>query len=215
MKSAGNATGTCARGGFTLVELMAVMIILAILMVFLLPRLTGMAETVQGKATQSFVSGSLSVAIQSYESETGEYPPSAWDDERGAAPNASNLGSEMLYLALWSERMQGMNISDDHLGNTDGDRTRKALTVFGSNDLFEVCDGWENPIAYFRRRDYGRKDVYVTVNNETGQIEETVVEARMNPRTKSYYQFRTFQLISAGPDGAFNTDDDITNFSEK
>jgi len=204
-----------ATAGFTLVELMAVMIILAILMVFLLPRLTRVAETVQGKATASFIRGSLSVAIQSWESETGSYPPSAWDEELGAAPNASNLGSEALFLALWSERMQGMNIDDDNLGNTDGDRTRKAMSMFGSDDLFEVCDGWKNPIAYFHRSDYGRKDVYVTINNETGQLEQTVVEARMSPKTRSYYQLRTFQLISAGPDGVFNTPDDITNFSKE
>ena len=33
-----------------------------------------------------------------------------------------------------------------------------------------------------------------------------------NPKTGHWFMPRGFQLISAGPDTQFNTDDDITNF---
>ena len=41
-----------------------------------------------------------------------------------------------------------------------------------------------------------------------------VIDAKpwVNPKTKSYYNQSGFQLFSAGPDGEFNTEDDICNF---
>ena len=202
-----------ARTGFSLIELMAVMIILAILMAFLLPRLTGMGEGVRGAATESFLRGQMTAALGSYQDDLGDYPSSDWDRDGEAAPNTTNLGSEMLYLAFFAERFGGMNIHEDNLENTDGDRTRRSLTMFGNSDLFELCDQWKNPIAYFHHRDYGRKDLYISYDNRSGEILEVLVSALENPRTASFFNPRGFQLISAGVDGAFNTDDDITNFS--
>jgi hypothetical protein len=106
-----------------------------------------------------------------------------------------------------------MNIHEDNLDNTDGDRTRRSLTMFPTSDLFELVDQWKNPIAYFHHRDYGRKDLYMSYDNASGVLLETLVSALKNPKTESFYNPRGFQLISAGVDGAFNTEDDITNFS--
>ncbi|MAF64231.1 MAG: hypothetical protein CMJ84_01045 [Planctomycetes bacterium] len=202
-----------ARAGFSLIELMAVMIILAILLAFLLPRLTGMGEGVRGAATETFLRGQVTGALGSVHDELGDYPSSDWNRGDESAPNATNLGSEMLYLAFFAERFGGMNIHEDNLDNTDGDRTRRSLTIFPKSDLFELCDQWRNPIAYFHHRDYGRKDLYISYNNASGELLETLVSARQNPKTEGFYNPRGFQLISPGIDGVFNTDDDISNFS--
>ena len=42
--------------------------------------------------------------------------------------------------------------------------------------------------------------------------DETPVKARVSPKTGDPYRRQSFQLISAGPDGLFQTDDDIANF---
>lgn len=204
-----------ARAGFSLVELMAVLVILAILLVFLIPRLGGMGEGVKANTTRAFLEGQLVTAISEYEHEFGDYPPSSWKDEWGAKPNDINMGSETLYLAFWSENFNGLGMDEDRLGNLDGDTAKKKLTTLGSSGLFEVCDEWGNPIAYFHHRDYGREDLYQSFDNETGEAVESKVKSHSNGMTKSPHNPRTYQLISAGMDGIFGTEDDIGNFKRK
>ncbi len=200
-----------ARAGFTMIELMAVIVILGILMAFLVPRLAGMGEVVEVRLTRSFLS-TLGTAISAYEHEAGDYPPSAWQEEWGPAPNNVNLGSEALYVTLWGEDFGGTGIEEDRLGNSDDDQSVKSLTSFAAKDLFELNDLWGNPIAYFHRRDYDRGDLYTTFAPDTGELLDCEVKARVNPLTKSPYNSRKFQLISAGPNGVFGDEDDVTNF---
>ena len=103
---------------------------------------------------------------------------------------------------------------DADLSNTDGDRTAKRLKGFESQELFEVCDAWGNPIAYLHHREYERADVYLSFDGETGEETEGPVRARRNVKTKRFHEPRDFQLISAGVDGSFGTEDDITNFKQ-
>lgn len=201
-----------ARAGFSMIEMMAVIVIILILMAFLLPRLGGMREAVQANATRAFLEGQVRAAIGQYENEFGAPPASAWDEKWGAQPNDTNLGSEILYLAIWSETLQGLGMDEGRLHNTDQDSTIKSFTILGARELFELCDDWGNPIAYFHHRDYGRADRYKTFDVKTGEELETMVRAREDPRTKSYHNPRGYQLISAGEDGRFGTEDDITNF---
>jgi prepilin-type N-terminal cleavage/methylation domain-containing protein len=209
------AVGAPLRRGFSLVELMAVLVILAILLVFLIPRLSGMGEGVRANATRAFLTGQLSTAIAEYEHELGDYPPSSWKDAFGPKPNDVNLGSEILFLSLWSEKFKGLGLDEGRLANHDGDSVQPKLTAFNSRELMEICDDWGNPVAYFHHRDYGRQDLYQSHDNDTGLLLETQVKALENPLTRSPYNPRSFQLISPGPDGIFGTDDDITNFKRK
>lgn len=203
-----------AAAGFTLIEMLAVIVILGILMVVLLPRLTGMAERAKAKATGAFLQN-LAAAIGEYETRFGDYPPSTFKSEWGNPPNTTNMGGEMLVIGLWSREWGGAGIADDKLVNTDADETKKSLTSMPTNALFELKDDWGNPIAYFHRRDYGRTDDYVATEIESGETREMQVKAWMNPKTKTYYRPEKFQLVSAGQDGIFGTDDDITNFDRE
>ncbi len=198
------------RAGFSLIELLAVMMILAILMTFLAFRLGNLGEDAKRSMTEQFLQ-QVSIAIGSYEGETGDYPSSSWESEWGPTPNKTNLGSEVLCVQLWSPDYGGSGISEDQLGNSDEDEAKQNLTTHGNKDLFELVDNWDNPIAYFHRKDYGRADSYFTMD-EKGEEGPSTVQARMNPKTGSYFNPRSFQLISAGEDGVFDTDDDLFNF---
>jgi len=206
-----DARGGARAAGFTLIELLAVIVILGILMVVLLPRLTGMAERAEAKVTGAFLQ-TVSSAIGEYEGRFGDYPPSRFDEKWGTVPNTTNLGGEALVISLWSLDWGGTTLPEDRFVNTDKDALQKSVTRFPTNALNELKDEWGNPIAYFHRRDYGRTDMYVATETESGEEREMQVKAFMNPVTKTYYESNKFQLISAGQDGIFGTDDDITNF---
>jgi prepilin-type N-terminal cleavage/methylation domain-containing protein len=201
------------RAGFTLVEVLAVIVILSILLVVLLPRLSEMRRMADVKATATRLQ-QIANAIDQYEGRFGDYPPSQFLDKWGSAPNVTNMGGETLVIALWSPEWPGANLPEDFIDNSDADEAKKQLTRFGNNALFELKDGWDNPIAYFHRRDYGRTDTYVVAPDDESGDTESQVKAVLNPKTKTYFEPNKFQLISAGLDGRFGTEDDITSFKQ-
>jgi len=211
-------TGTARRAGFTLIELLAVLVILSILAAFLLVNIAKARETVEAQATRATIT-QISAALSEYSDEKGDFPPSSYPDSWGAAPDATNLGAEVLYMTICAEGQVGEGKFDEVPCNVDGDSAAMRIPGHSSKELFEIADKWGNPIAYFHNVDYGREDSYETYDGETGRIVTSVVKARMNPRTKRYYKPDGFQLISAGPNGVFDkpgsdSDDDITNFKE-
>lgn len=205
-----NQLPTSRRAGFSMIELLAVMMILAILMTFLAFRLGGLGEAAKSSVTEQFLQ-QVTIAIGSYEQENDDYPTSSWRAEWGATPNKSNIGGEVLCIQLWSPNYGGSGINEDQLGNTDEDEAKQNLTTHGNKDLFELVDNWGNPIAYFHRTDYERADSYFTID-ENGEGGLSTARARKNPKTGSFFRPREFQLISAGKDGLFDTEDDLFNF---
>ena len=208
-----NTARQSGRGGFTLIEMMAVLVIISILAVFVLRAVTGGKVVVERKATKAFLH-QLSAMIDEYEGVTGDYPPSTFPAEMDPKPTRINMGAEMLVISLFPREgeFQSPELDDGRLGNTDADTTRKSLTSFTSAQAFEILDNWNNPIAYIHRRDYDASTTYITENPETGEEIEGRVKGRFNPKTEDPYRKGTFQLISAGPDGTFGNRDDITNF---
>ncbi|MEE9128211.1 MAG: hypothetical protein V3U11_13825, partial [Planctomycetota bacterium] len=73
-------------------------------------------------------------------------------------------------------------------------------------ELHEVLDGWQTPIAYFREDAYDRKQMVVGTGGDQRQLEVTAWRHRV---TGQFLNKSKYQLISAGKDGEFNTDDDI------
>lgn len=200
-----------SRAGFSLIELLAVIVILSILITFLVTQLGKGGEVIEERACRAQLE-MIAATIGEYESEFGSYPPSRFHADWGPPPNTTNLGAEALVIALWSPEWGGSNLPEDDLFNTDGDRSKKALTSMPTSDLLELCDPWQNPIAYLSRSDYKREDVYTVADPETGELMESRVKAVLNPTTGRAYEPHRFQLISAGVDGQFGTEDDITNF---
>ncbi len=202
-----------AKSGFTLIEILGVLVIISILAYFLVTRLGGIENITKSRLTRTKIE-TIGTALSEYENEKGDYPPSTFKAEWGEPPNNLNVGVEALYLALWQKGVEGQGLKDDLLVNVDGDSTAKRLTVNSSLELFELKDDWGNPLAYFHHADYDRKDRYQTEDPKTGEEIDSDVSARKSSKTGNYHNPHTFQIISSGPDGKFGTDDDIGNFSE-
>ncbi len=213
------------RAGFSLVELLVVMAILSVLgglAVIGLPRMMRAGD----QSLMENVLMQLDAALESYETDAknGDYPPTLLDSDEfpgvGQRTNLDNCGNESIILCLNRrgrgslfdiEGMKGVSLT-----NTDADRTQAVLTSFGPDDreLYELVDVWGTPVAYFHHRDYG-----IVENRDLGRA--TAAEEMLkavpwrNPKTRSFYQRDKFQLISAGADMKFNTEDDITNFERQ
>lgn len=193
-----------SQAGFTLVEMLAVLLILSILMGVLLTSMGGAKQSAEASLTSARIS-EIAAVLGSYEGETGDYPRSTFDDALSASGAEYNRGIEALVLAIYSAPFDGMGLNDDMLGNIDGDSVKGI-------ELFELVDLWGNPLAYFRRSDYGKKQSYLTEEGDTGVDYENEVSARKHPITGRWANRQSFQILSAGIDGIFGTDDDLGNF---
>jgi len=209
---------TARRAGFTLIEVLTVILIISILAAVLVTQLGGATEAAKRDTARQDLA-KLEGAIQSYQNEFGACPMSSFTPAQEVSNEGANVGVEALVVALWSKKYEAGGLLEDvrdKLVNTDGDSSPKALTDFGNRELLEIADPWENPVAYIERADYGVVNrEYMLFDGETGALESTAPAAFKNPRTGQYFRPQSFQLISAGPDGKFGTEDDITTFERE
>lgn len=200
------------RRGFTLMELMAVLLILGILMAFFASNGLGLLRESKAKSAGARLI-QLSALIETYRSQLGDYPSDQLPP--GLNDNGVNAAAEALYVALFDPRYTGEPPKEDWLVNTDNDATTRTLTRVPDRSLFEVGDPWGNPILYFDFRRYGQTEASVMAGSdpENGDVSEQKVRPRKNPVTGDWYEPTSYQLVSAGEDGEFGTEDDITSYT--
>lgn len=196
--------------GFSLIEILVVITIIGLLI------------TVSTGAYQKFIdradiakTGTLIIELEEYGSDyndrRGDYPPSLLKSLGLATTgDESNEGIEAFVQALYNKDYDGHRPdSTSELINLDEDEANKNKTNFPKAELLEFKDAWGNPIIYIRHTDYEKSFTYTMWGTGTETAE---VQALKNPQTGTYFNFESCQIISAGPDGEFDTDDDVANF---
>ena len=189
-------------------ELMIVLVIIGILSAAFVAFGGNSLEKGKVKAAKANLHA-ISAMIESYRSVEGEYPSDYLPS--GIAVNTTNSRAEALYLALFDAEYTGQRPSQDWLINTDSDESVRNTTALGTRELFEIGDEWDNPIIYFDSLHYNDRIATIVMAGEA-VIEEQEVNPHRNERTNSFSKPSSFQLVSAGPDGLYGTNDDIFSF---
>jgi len=206
------------RAGFTMIELLAVLLIISILVVVLMVTLRDTKKATEVELTKTLLL-KLEAAAKHYQNDNGAAPLSSFQAGQETSNDGLNVGIEAFVVAMWSKKYEAGNLLAevrDQLVNTDGDRSTKQLTDFDTRDLLEIPDPWGSPIAYIERTDYALTNRrYQTYDVETGEPIETVPTAFKNKATGQYFAAQSCQFISAGPDCRFGTEDDITAFQRE
>jgi len=199
------------NNGFTLLELMVVLVIIGVLSAVFVGYGGNLLGDSKVKAAQAKLR-SLSAIIEEYRTIEGEYP----DDRltKGTAMNAKNVNAEALFLALFDAQYTGSRPSQEWLVNTDGDETNRDLTMLGTRQLFEIGDEWGNPVVYFESLHYADETGCSVLSGEGEYKEDGLIFAQRSEVTNTFHEPSGFQLISAGPDGYFDTEDDLYSFTD-
>jgi prepilin-type N-terminal cleavage/methylation domain-containing protein len=197
--------------GFTLVELLVVLAILALLLTFGLRGFQGWKEQGAIAATQARLA-SLELLLESYKNDRGDYPSSRLDDYGIKVRNRINEGSEALVIAFAHKDYGGRSVEEKHLENLEEDTADVNVTKYGNANLLEVVDEWKNPFVYMRYDDYKRVQEYEFKDALTDEPVLVSVKAEKNATTGNYHANEGYQLRSAGPDGVFGNEDDVASY---
>lgn len=202
------------RRSFTLIELLVVIGIIAILTAISVPAISAVRRKSQISAQQT-VFQRLGLAIEQYQSDFGDFPPSTFKRSRLGTSNGQNEGIECLVRCLTTSKKTGpyFEFEDEQLGNTDTDSLvgsgNPTTSVIKSRELFECLDLWGNPLVYIHNANYDRGG---TATMMEGGLQQ--VPAAGSEKTGQFKGLTTYQLWSAGPDGTVGTDDDIRHWGE-
>jgi len=227
----GGPSAARAPGGFTLVELLVVIIIIAILAAIAVPAVMRATATAQNARIKSEID-MLHMAIQQYKNEYGSYPPCADVPSGAILKHVSRIFPRMpvanmnvslptamqpnTAIYLW---LSGYNTDDPtnpFVGAAkkmfDFDTSRVA-----SNQFYAPSKP-NSPYIYIDSAHYPVYDS--TASSPAGPFggiyysHHTATKAVPNFVTTSqpYANPDSFQILSAGRDEKFGTDDDMSNF---
>tara|TARA_R110002072_G_scaffold228234_13_gene385456 strand:+ start:43225 stop:43866 length:642 start_codon:yes stop_codon:yes gene_type:complete len=200
------------QNGFTLIELLIVIGIIGTLAAVLLPRILDTDHAAKQTETEATML-QLYDACKNFNRVEGYYPT---DDlrylKKGANPgwktdNGQNTGIESLLVMVSQSKKGGTDLGAlrDKLTNTDEDQHGAPIPLLDDMTArMEIADGWGTPMAYFSKLNIGKTQLMVPA------VGEPPVQVKAKKRADgSYYGGKKFQILSAGKDLTFGTDDDI------
>ena len=194
--------------GFTLIELLVVIAILSLLIVAFLPDMKSGQVAAQVTKTRGVLM-TLRTAVDGFEKKNGMYPADEIPPKLALKPdNGINTSSEALVLQLAVNRT-GFDLDSmrGDLGNTDKDDLGGAVSGVNLQGRMEVVDAWGTPILWFSKSGMNRPQRVQRSEDQGGDVIEAKAWMGENGAPLGSGKF---QLVSAGPDSTFNTDDDIT-----
>jgi len=199
--------------GFTLIEMLVVIVILGILMSLAVVGVTAAMRSSKVTRTEAMIEG-LGGACEQYQIRWGDYPPTTLAEFKITMPNETNNGAEALTACLASNRKGPQllsSIKDDMYVNIDRDTASTNITgwFFGDCDLREISDAWGYPIIYFHAKDYQRASASLKRYKFDVGGQEYNVEPARSANTRTFLRSSKFQIMSVGPDGKPGTADDI------
>lgn len=201
------------RRGFTLIELLVAIGVIVVLVGLSFPAISAVRKRSQVRETDAVLQR-IKLALATYAQDFGDYPPSAVK-KVGLKGNGQNDGVELMLRALSTKAKSGpyIQLDDRQMGNADQDRLPTDKDPFGSTflnrELLEVLDSWQNPVVYLHNADYDKGGAATLQAGGLAQV-----PAGKSEQTGQYLGLTTFQLWSAGPDGAANTEDDLRLWGE-
>jgi prepilin-type N-terminal cleavage/methylation domain-containing protein len=203
--------------GFSFVEILIVMAIVGVLAGGVVVAINIWSRRGPEFRTENRVQA-LRMITNSWKTKFDRWPPATVKEIPNVAgvgkevkkvPNTTNEGIEALYQALyWPGFGQDPQLEGEgSVVNTDDDRLDKAVNVRDSPELYEIVDGFGNPIVYIPHTAYGSTDaapgIYINANG---------VDVRPKPYRSAQGGFVEpfgVQIYSMGADGEPNTADDI------
>ncbi|MEE8141617.1 MAG: prepilin-type N-terminal cleavage/methylation domain-containing protein [Planctomycetota bacterium] len=187
--------------GFTLIELLVTLAIIAALAALLTPTLRRARIRAMVNSGHQEIQR-LALALESFQSDYGDYPPTDIEEFYEVTGNDLNSGIESLvgHLATRSKGGPYFEFKDEHISNLDedsissGDVLQELNWSFGDSQLREYLDPWDIPYIYFHNRDYERSFAVYHQNKQ-----KTQARAGFSAKTANYYSLTTFQIWSVGP----------------
>lgn len=207
------ASRSAEPAGFTLIELLVVMSILGLLAAALTPAISRALSRGDDAETNARMLR-IKTAAESFADEFGTFPPDNFEPFGGedylanfkATSDRVNAGIESFVLFVSWTAKSGFDLTEheDWLANTDGDNNEAQIPMLDRTAKVEIVDSWRTPFAYFVRPTTKSTQEIMLENGE-------ILTARphKNPKTGKCLGARNFQIVSAGPDLMFNTDDDL------
>ncbi|MEE8359415.1 MAG: type II secretion system major pseudopilin GspG [Candidatus Omnitrophota bacterium] len=128
----------CSKKGFTLIELMLVVIIIGVLSAMVVPRLMGRSEQARTAAAIADIESNISVALDLYELDNGAYPPELNALMREPSPDPPNWNGPYLKKKPkdpWGEEYQYKFPGEHNKGSYDLWSYGKDMVAGGEDDV--------------------------------------------------------------------------------
>jgi len=224
----GGPSAARARGGFTLVELLVVIIIIAILAAIAVPAVMRATATAQNARIKTEID-MLHMAIQQYKNEYGSVPPAVDVDTAGnggrinkhiqrlfpRAPAAFLLNNASASLMKPNTALVGwlVGYSDDPtnpMGIVSGSGGGQPLSGVTKKKLFDFDTSRVSGGQFTAPGKPGSP--YIYIDSASYGISGLPATVEIDPKTTKPFNPDSFQIISAGRDEKYPSPDDLSNF---